>query len=88
MGEQLFTHERYESSLRSLQEFPQQLIGAYDLKHTVQSSETWIPYENQLRIVEGWVLKQGALRDIEANRPDGPGIQRFCAFVAKTEYVD
>jgi hypothetical protein len=88
MGEERFTQEAYESSLGHLKEFPGRIVDAVDLRRTVQSSETWIGYHNSLRIVEGWVLKQAALRDLEAKRADGPAIQRFCAFVASAHYSD
>jgi hypothetical protein len=58
-----------------------------DLQRTVASSETWIGYANSLRIVEGWNLKQAALREIESGTK-GPAVERFCGFVAVAKYAD
>jgi hypothetical protein len=88
MPESVFTQEQYDSALHALKSFPSRIIDASDLQRTVDSSETWIGYANSLRIVEGWVLKQAALREIESGKTNGPAVKSFCGFVATAEYSD
>jgi hypothetical protein len=88
MPESVFTQEEYDSALHALKNFPSRIIDASDLQRTVNSSETWIGYANSLRIVEGWVLKQAALREIESGKANGPAVKGFCTFVATAEYSD
>ena len=71
----------------NLRTLPQRLREADDLGARVASSETWIGYENSLRIIEGWVLKQAALSEVRAGS-QGSAVDRFCEFIAQAEYAD
>jgi hypothetical protein len=88
MPESAFTQEKFDAALHALKNFPRRIIDAPDLQRTINSSETWIGYSNSLRIVEGWILKQAALHDVESGRAEGSAVKRFCNFVAAAEYAD
>ena len=87
IAESGFTQERYEAAIQHLLEFPARIINAEDLRGTVASSETWIGYENSLRFVRGWVLKQAAVAEAKSGHR-GAAVEAFCAFAANAAYAD
>ncbi len=79
-----FTKEQYQSSIAYLSEFPREIVYSEDLAKTVKSSETWISYDNSLKFVQGYIL-----REIAITNPVPSNINAFCKFLSvQGEYSD
>jgi hypothetical protein len=95
--EEEFTAENFFSSLSYLQkDLPKELLDKdmNAVKDRLDSSFFWIGYENSLKLIEGYSLKQAALLQIKqlqvspkAKRKDD-AVKRFCKFVGSTRYAD
>ncbi len=92
-----FTAQRAASSRSYLQkEVPKDLREKDDtkIKRRLESSEFWISYDNSLRIIEGYLLKQEALLQIAQSRLSkttktrDAAVKRFCDFLGSAHFAD
>lgn len=97
MKEEEFNAEHIAKSLSYLQNDIPNDLQDNDSKKIIArlgSSEFWISYDNSLRFIEGYMLKQAALLQIAQSR--GPkktkqkddAVKRFCDFLGSAEYTD
>ena len=79
-----FTKEHYQSSITYLENFPRKFVNSKDLTKTVRNSEIWISYDNSLKFVQGYILREIANRE-----PTLKNISAFCDFLnTNGEYSD
>ena len=84
INEAEFTKEHYQSSISYLEDFPGRIVNSEDLSEAIRSSETWISYDNSLKFVQGYILREIAIRE---STPIN--ISAFCDFLSmKGEYSD
>jgi hypothetical protein len=97
MKEDEFNAEHIAKSLFYLQnDIPNELQGNDSKKIMARlgSSEFWISYDNSLRFIEGYMLKQAALLQIAQSRGSKKTkqkvdtVKRFCDFLGSAEYTD
>lgn len=96
MTEDQFTLEHFQSSLSYFQnDLAKELVKTKRTEDVINKEAFWITYENSLRFIEGYALKQAALLERTQVTPGstakkwrGPAVQRFCEFVSKAQYLD
>jgi hypothetical protein len=97
MKEEEFNAKHAATALSYLQkDIPGELQGK-DSKRIMArlgSSEFWISYDNSLRFIEGYLLKQAALlqisqsRGLKKTKQNDDAVKRFCDFLGSAEYTD
>jgi len=83
MSESDFTLELYRESIDFLRN---RVINALDTHASLEALEGdthfWIEYQNSVRAIEGYVLRQRAIYD------GGSAVAAFCEFLEKSHWSD
>jgi len=85
-----FTSARFSEALAYFKEdLSRRLAEAKASEHVTEREGFWIGYDNSVKILEGYALRQAALLE-HASKAGvrGPATQKFCDFLSKTRYLD
>jgi hypothetical protein len=83
MTEADFSPQRYKQAIEFLRNGFTEAIERHKSIAELESDLTvWIPYENSLRAIECYVLKQRALYE------GGPAVKKFCDFIDASHWSD
>jgi len=92
MRESDLTPARFNQALAYFKgDLSRQLTEAKPTEEVANREGFWIAYDNGLKVLEGYALRQAALLELARRtgiKGRGPGRQRFCDFLSKTRYLD
>jgi len=92
MRETDLTRARFDEALTYFKEdLARQLAEAKSIEEVTNKGSFWIAYDNGLKVLEGYALRQAALLERSRRvgvKGRGPATQGFREFLAKTRYPD